>query len=102
MRQIHDLKTINPYFTDVWEFRKTFEVRLDDRGYKLGDILNLKEYDPETDTFSGREFQGLVEYILKDYEALSPGYVVMRFEYISRSDQDIVWGLNGRPRFKSQ
>ena len=32
----HLLKTINPYFQDVWDNKKTFEIRLNDRDFKVG------------------------------------------------------------------
>ena len=32
----HILKTINPYFQDVWDNKKTFEIRLNDRDFKVG------------------------------------------------------------------
>jgi hypothetical protein len=43
---IHNLKTWPVLFADVVSGAKTFEVRIDDRGYQVGDILCLKEYKP--------------------------------------------------------
>ena len=43
----HCLKTIQPYFADVENGTKTFEVRKNDRNFKIGDILFLQEYDEE-------------------------------------------------------
>lgn len=31
------MKTVNPWFTDVWEGLKLAEIRLDDRDYSLDD-----------------------------------------------------------------
>lgn len=39
----HDLKTDPNVWDDVAEGRKTFEIRLDDRGFKLGDRLVLRK-----------------------------------------------------------
>ena len=41
----HELKILPMYFQAVWDGKKTFEVRKNDRGYKPNDILVLKEYD---------------------------------------------------------
>jgi hypothetical protein len=38
---VHRLKTLAPYFGEVTSGAKPFEVRRDDRGFQLGDILHL-------------------------------------------------------------
>lgn len=40
---LHKLKIENPYFDDVYYGRKKFEVRKNDRGFKVGDRLQLIE-----------------------------------------------------------
>lgn len=60
----HRLKTWPEYFQAVLEGRKKFEVRKFDRDFKEGDILELVEYDPETQTRSGREMDVIVGYLL--------------------------------------
>lgn len=42
---IQDLKTWKEYFDDIVTGHKNFEVRKDDRGFKEGDTLILKEFD---------------------------------------------------------
>lgn len=78
--KIHQLKTINPYFTAVLEGLKNFEVRLNDRDFKVGDEVRLQEYDLQTNEYLGREVRAEITYILKDYEAIKPGYVVFGFK----------------------
>lgn len=41
----HFLKTAPNFFEHVWSGEKTFEVRLDDRGYQKGDTVELAEWD---------------------------------------------------------
>lgn len=41
----HKLKTWPTFFEAVWRGDKTFEVRLDDRGYQKGDMVTLAEWD---------------------------------------------------------
>jgi hypothetical protein len=49
----HELKTIQPFFDDVWTGRKKFEVRKADRPYAEGDNLALREWDGEKFTDRG-------------------------------------------------
>lgn len=74
----HDLKTWSEYYQAVVEGDKTFEIRVNDRNYNVGDILILKEYDPVKQIFTGREIEKVVTY-LTDF-AQQNGYVVMSIE----------------------
>ena len=79
---VHDLKTLPPYFEKVVAGEKTFEIRKDDRSYQRGDILLLREYDPEvgyTDArhYTGREIKVRVTYITTFEQ--KEGIVVMAF-----------------------
>jgi len=73
----HDLKTIEPYFTDVLCGDKTFEIRKNDRGFKPFDVLILKEY--KRGEFTGREIRKKIGYVLEDAEqfGLKDGYVIL-------------------------
>lgn len=71
----HQLKTWPDYFGPVMRGEKPFEIRKNDLDYKLGDYLELFEYDPEAQTFSGKTGLFQVTYIT-DY-AQQPGWVVM-------------------------
>jgi Domain of unknown function (DUF3850) len=44
--QEHKLKCWPPYFEDIASGRKNFEVRFNDRKFKVGDVLVLQEYVP--------------------------------------------------------
>lgn len=41
--KLHVLKTLNPYFDDVFHRRKDFEVRKNDRNFQVGDRVQLLE-----------------------------------------------------------
>jgi len=75
--KIHKLKTVPPYFQDVASGIKTFEIRFDDRHYRVGDRLILLEYFPETNLYSGLEYHADVVYILSDFPAIQKGYVIL-------------------------
>lgn len=76
--QIHELKILPEYFNEVMSRTKSFELRKDDRGYKIGDWLKLKEY--EGGKYTGRESDYFrISYILKDCPeyGLMPGYCIL-------------------------
>lgn len=52
---IHELKILPQYFEAVQSGLKTFEIRKNDRDYKVGDTLVLKEYNNEA--YTGREIR---------------------------------------------
>ena len=83
----HYLKTINPYFEMSWKRLKTFEIRKNDREFKVGDMVQLQEFDSETNKYSGRELIGSIDYILNDFPALKKGYVVFSLTFIYRQGE---------------
>ncbi len=57
---------------------KTFEVRRDDRGFQIGDILRLKEYIADENKYTTRYIDAEVTYILYGGQfGIETGYVVM-------------------------
>ena len=54
-----------PYFQKILDGDKTFELRLADFECNPGDILILKEWDPENKEYTGREIEKQVTYVLK-------------------------------------
>lgn len=71
----HELKILPIYFKAVLEDKKLFEIRKNDRDYKVGDTLKLKEWCPAGTTinedviewpyFTGKEIVAEVTYVLK-------------------------------------
>jgi len=57
------------YFEAVRDGSKTYELRLADFTCRPGDMLVLKEWDPKTKQFTGREVEKTVSYVgrTKDY-----------------------------------
>lgn len=60
----HELKCWPRYFEAITSGSKTFEIRKNDRGYQVGDVLNLREYDVLTESYTGRGHSVLVTYVL--------------------------------------
>ena len=74
----HRLKTWPRYFAAVYEGRKTYEVRRDDRGFNVGDILHLVEWSIHGGE-TGREVKHTITYISRQSSLipLPAGYVIM-------------------------
>ena len=60
----HTLKTWPVYYWDVVVGAKTFEIRRNDRNFKVGDELVLREYDPDKEVYTGEEIIVYVDYIV--------------------------------------
>jgi len=59
----HELKILPQYFKNVASGLKTYEVRVNDRDFKIGDIVILNEWCPEI-LFSERYLVFKIGYIL--------------------------------------
>ena len=77
----HELKTWPSFFGAIMRGIKKFEIRKDDRGFALGDILHLREWDPDTDKYTGAGTWVVVTYIVRACPGLEPGYVIMGVGY---------------------
>jgi hypothetical protein len=74
----HELKTWSEYFESMVLEEKNFEVRKNDRNFKVGNYLLLKEWNPESEEYTGREVFRKIEYILKGGQfGIEEGYIVM-------------------------
>lgn len=77
---IHDVKCHPQYFKAVTAVnpneRKPFEVRVNDRNYRQGDIIRQHEYCPETG-YTGWRSDFVITYVLDDPTYCAPGMVVM-------------------------
>jgi len=76
MRKI-EKKVWPKYFQAIVEGRKNFEVRLADFDCKEGDILVLREWDPNKKEYTGRVIEKEVTYVArtKDFNFWSKGEV---------------------------
>jgi hypothetical protein len=71
----HELKTQPDYFNAVSEGRKKFELRRNDRNFKIGDQIMLREWTESG--YTGRNINCKVDYILEGYDGLDPDYVIL-------------------------
>lgn len=76
----HEIKCLPKYFDALVDGLKNFEVRKNDRDYKVGDSLLIREYDSEKKSYTGYELYAPVVYILENDESftgLAEGFVVL-------------------------
>ncbi len=73
--KIHLLKCWPEFFKAVKSGEKTFEIRMNDREYQVGDVLIVSEYDPSTSTYTREHVSRRVTYLTSAYQV--EGYVVM-------------------------
>jgi Domain of unknown function (DUF3850) len=74
----HALKTWPEYFQAVLKGDKTFEVRLFDRPFKVGETLLLQEWDNFNKCYTGDEVEREITYILEGGQfGIEAGYMVM-------------------------
>lgn len=77
------LKTIDPYFDLVWNRNKTFELRKNDRSFKVHDEYYLVHYDPHAQQFLDRWVVVDITCVLET-EHLAPGHVAFGFKELDR------------------
>lgn len=75
---VHELKTWPSYFEAIADGRKTYELRRDDRGFAVGDVLRLREWSVGSG-YTGNKVDRLVTHVLRDVPSfgLAEGYVLL-------------------------
>lgn len=84
MSKVHNLKTDPEVFQAVVDGRKTFEIRFNDRDFKVGDELILLETIHSGEQmkqgmpllYSGNELRKTISYVLSGY-GLQEGWVIL-------------------------
>jgi len=76
-RKTHDLKCWQPYFDMVCLGQKKFEFRKNDRDFRVGDVLHLREYLPNIQAYTGESVDAEVTLLIDDAPGLPAGYVLM-------------------------
>ena len=79
--KVHELKIKQNYCNDIRENNKSFEIRKNDRGFQVGDILHLKVIDEVTEEYTGFDMFVEVMYIHRGF-GLADGYVCMSIEQV--------------------
>lgn len=64
-KQTHKLKTWMPYFQDIIDGKKPFEIRFNDRNFEVGDDVQHIEWDSTEDKATGRQCWTTITYMIK-------------------------------------
>ena len=81
MSKIHKVKILSHWFEAVIAGYKKAELRFNDRGYEVGDVLVMREYDGGTRTHSGRKVHVKVTHVA-DVGKIQHNYVLLSFELL--------------------
>lgn len=89
----HHLKTWPAPFQALWDGRKRFEIRKNDRDYAVGDRLVMQVWYPNEVQWGERIVSADVSYILDGGFGLQDGYVCMQLanvlhEYYEGDEQE--------------
>jgi ASC-1-like (ASCH) protein len=76
----HYLKLVQPYFDLVHSGKKTFELRKNDRNFQVDDEVYLREYDPKSSTYSGKEVRATITFILENYPGIDDLFCIFSFK----------------------
>lgn len=102
---MHELKCDQRHFAEVKNGRKTFELRFNDRGFAVGHVIRLMEYETRfprefPSAYTGAMCYRVVTHILthEDFpQAISPGWVIMSLKPWLAGSFDAVPDFDLRP-----
>ena len=86
----HDIKLSANFWTDLVSGKKKFELRKNDRDYRVNDKLLMREHKNGEPT--GRTILADITYMLEDYTGLTEGYAILGIELIEvteGTDEDL-------------
>jgi len=96
---LHILKTVNPHFQNVWDDLKPFEIRENDRDFKKGDLLLLREYRPPSqitqsekkpfminEKYTGRQILAIVILVTDFPQGMKDNYVALSMNILNKKD----------------
>lgn len=81
--KIHELKVWSKFFPSLWNGNKKFEVRKDDRDFKPGDLLRLREWDKDAEAYGPNEIIARITCKLNGGQfGIEEGYCVLSISTI--------------------
>lgn len=80
MATTHALKCWPKPFAAIRAGLKTFELRHNDRDFAVGDLIELREFDPETGDYTGQTETRLIQFIWSEAQhGIIHGFVAIGF-----------------------
>lgn len=89
--KIHELKTDSKFMAPILSGKKTFEFRKNDREFRVGDILHLREIQKELHIYGEREALAQITYILTHdmFTVVPYGWVILGLALLTtRAESD--------------
>lgn len=91
---IHTLKSWPRFFEPICMGARTHELRRNDRSYVVGDMVDLREFDPDAQSYSGRivraeitSITSVAEPCAVSDEALHPDFCVLSIRLLSTLEE---------------
>ena len=99
---VHELKIMPRWFVDVISCKKTFEIRRNDRDFKVDDVLFLREYN--RGRYTGRSCRAFIKYIYQGDGTfgLSSDYCILGICYIHSICLDVIEEENDNKFYMSR
>lgn len=88
-RPVHELKTWPEAFRGLTHGLKMHEVRKWDRDFQVGDVLRLREWDPDTKEYTGNDFTVEITWLT------DPSTYGMPVEFVVMSVRPVILGPTG-------
>ncbi len=89
---VHKLKLSFDYYADSEKGIKTFEIRRNDRDYKVGDVLELREWlwseVQHKGAYTGSVHWKIITYVFDAPEYLQDGYVCLGVAPIAEPEDE--------------
>ncbi|MBO9710700.1 MAG: DUF3850 domain-containing protein [Caulobacter sp.] len=86
-RAVHELKCWPNPFAAVRAQIKTFEIRLNDREFQVGDEVVLQEWDPVSRSYTGQVEHRMIRYLLtEEQHGVINGFVAIGFGPLPSQD----------------
>ena len=88
--RIIELKSWPAHFEPIFTGKQTFDIRRNDRLYKTGDRLELKEWNPVSMSYTGRACKADVLSVVHDRDdafytrSLAPGHCVLSIKLVQQ------------------
>lgn len=78
---MHSVKSWTHLFKPIADGRKLYDLRKNDRNYKVGDLVHLLEYDAEKGKFTGEECVVEITYITNHVTPCAVSSAVLPNDY---------------------
>lgn len=90
-QESHILKCWPEYFKEVWDKNKNFEIRKDDRDIQENDEIILREWNKDTERFTGRIVRCYAGYIIRDPKFVKKGFCTIALKYMTNTAKYGLW-----------